>query len=150
MSGLVLEHAVDYEGILRAISDLAPNLHNQDLNSEVALRSFARKYSSCGCAVVATIEDETVGFCAYYANDIVTRRGYLSMIVVSRSVRGQGVGSRLMEAMIADCKSKGMRSVCLEVADDNPVAIEFYLNRGFRKARRLSGTTCLYARGIEA
>lgn len=60
-------------------------------------------------------------------------------ICVAAEARGQGVGSKLLEAILAEAGQRGLASVRLDVIDKNPRARALYERKGF-KAR---GTTYL-------
>jgi len=55
---------------------------------------------------------------------------------VNPAWRRKGVGVRLVEAVIAEAKRQGFRSVTLHVWADNTRAIAFYRVLGFRSVRR--------------
>lgn len=52
-------------------------------------------------------------------------------IVVDPKLRGQGIGSQLMEQAIAFAHSKGCRRITLLLDADNDSAKKFYLSHGF-------------------
>jgi len=52
-------------------------------------------------------------------------------IAVSDTQRGQGLGARLFDELLAWCVSDGAVRVLLEVRADNPVAHHLYSSRGF-------------------
>jgi len=52
-------------------------------------------------------------------------------IVVHPAMRGQGVGTRLLQAACDRAREKGLRSVRLEVVDTNPRARRLYERLGF-------------------
>jgi GNAT superfamily N-acetyltransferase len=55
----------------------------------------------------------------------------LGALAVAASMRGQGVGTQLMEAVFDWACEKGFRSVRLEVVDTNPLARRLYERLGF-------------------
>ncbi len=57
---------------------------------------------------------------------------YLSQIGVDASVRSQGIGSLLLEAVFSLAKSLGLSRVALHVSIDNPRAEALYARQGFR------------------
>jgi ribosomal-protein-alanine N-acetyltransferase len=52
-------------------------------------------------------------------------------IAVARDCWGQGIGSALLEAMVAEARRRRCAEVFLEVREDNPRARGLYLRRGF-------------------
>ena len=65
-----------------------------------------------------------------------SRSYLLNNIAVNPAWRRKGVGVRLVEAVIAEAKRQGFRSVTLHVWADNTRAIAFYRVLGFRSVRR--------------
>jgi ribosomal protein S18 acetylase RimI-like enzyme len=53
-------------------------------------------------------------------------------IFVAPAARGQGVGTRLLEAIAAEAASRGFAEVRLDVIDSNPRARALYERQGFR------------------
>lgn len=62
-----------------------------------------------------------------------TARGVLLMdgIVVNEALRGKGVGSKLLDAVMALAREQGYQSVRLDVVDSNPRARQLYERKGF-------------------
>lgn len=109
---------------------LGKYLYNQSLNNPIDIAILANKYAKCGTVYAIVSEDSIKGLCAFYANNSVSKRAFLSMIVVSETERRRGYGKALIECMISTCKNKGMISIDLEVAKQNE-AVEVYKKLGF-------------------
>jgi len=62
-------------------------------------------------------------------------RAELLSIMVRRECRGQSIGTRLLEALIAECRARGLREIAVTVDAANEGANRFYQNRGFRHHR---------------
>ena len=131
MSKIALETITNEKSISEIMELCSPYFHNQKVNNKEIISQLARKYSTYGCVIRGLIEGNTVGFCAYYANDFTNKCAYLSMIVVLPVAQGKGVGTALLIKMIEDCKLKKMKKILLEVADDNNRAIQFYKKNKF-------------------
>ena len=56
---------------------------------------------------------------------------YLCAFRVNREYRGQGYGSRLLSAVLADLKARGFRSAAIGVSPDEPQNIRLYRRFGF-------------------
>jgi ribosomal-protein-alanine N-acetyltransferase len=54
-------------------------------------------------------------------------------LAVAREARRRGIGSRLIDAFVADASKAGAREAFLEVAEDNPAAIGLYSRFDFSK-----------------
>ncbi|HEX5839220.1 MAG TPA: GNAT family N-acetyltransferase [Anaerolineales bacterium] len=60
------------------------------------------------------------------------RRGLIYHLAVSASFRGQGIGSRLMDAVESRLRAKGCLKSYLLVAEDNREAEAYYQHRGWK------------------
>jgi len=73
---------------------------------------------------------------------LIARRGWSSRLAgmaIVPEARGDGVGSWLMERLIAEAKARGERAMVLEVIEQNTAAVRLYEKCGFRVQRRLLG-----------
>ena len=61
---------------------------------------------------------------------------YLCAFRVRKDCRGQGYGSRLMGAVLADLKARGLRRATIGVGSDEPRNIRLYSRFGFSVKRR--------------
>ncbi len=77
-----------------------------------------------GFLVAADASDTPVGFLLGVSQ--VTNEGRVLMFAVDRAWRQSGVGTRLMDAFLERCRSRGFRRVTLEVRVSNARAIRFY------------------------
>jgi len=53
-------------------------------------------------------------------------------IAVAKDARRQGIGHRLLEALLADAKEQGIEAIHLEVRAGNTAAIALYKSQGFQ------------------
>lgn len=63
--------------------------------------------------------------------EVDNQRFLLDGLCVSDQARGQGVGTALLEAVVAEARQRGYRAVRLDVVDTNPRARALYERRGF-------------------
>lgn len=78
--------------------------------------------------LVAESENKIHGIAIYFIK-YSTWKGkgvYLDDIVVSESLRGRGIGKKMFDAVIAECKSIGAKQLHWQVLDWNEPAIKFY------------------------
>jgi ribosomal-protein-alanine N-acetyltransferase len=78
--------------------------------------------------LVAVDGDEVVGYaglCVYPDS------AWVQNIAVRRSAQGTGLGSRLLDALLAEAARRGAPQIALEVAADNLRAQHLYARRGF-------------------
>lgn len=113
------------------------------------IRKLTAKYSEFGRFLCAKINNETVGFCAYYANSKREGTAYISIIAVRKEMQGMGIGSALLEKTISDCKKEQMRRILLEVNKNNKKAMRFYIRHGFCFVKQASNKSVYYERMIK-
>jgi len=79
-------------------------------------------------AFVARHEGKVVAMALYYIRYSTWKgqRMYLEDIIVTEEHRGKGLGSMLMDALIAEAREKGFRGISWQVLDWNEPAIRFY------------------------
>ena len=62
---------------------------------------------------------------------------HIDALAVSPEARGQGIGSRLLNACRTEARRLGFKALSLDVVDTNPRAHALYERYGFRDARRV-------------
>ncbi len=87
-------------------------------------------------------EGEIIGFINY---DVIYDRGELVDLMVLEREENQGIGTKLLEAMIKDCVEKQVKSITLEVKITNQKAIHLYEKLHFKKVAMRRG----YYQGID-
>ena len=127
----MLEIISDVDEIYSVLTLLGDSLFNQDYNNPVKLKELANKYAQFSIFLKADIDNEIKGFCSFYCNDTINKTAFLSIIVVSKTSQGNGIGHSLIEKMKTICKEKGMKNIKLEVNKNNHAAIDFYKKHGF-------------------
>lgn len=60
-----------------------------------------------------------------------SRVGHVSNFIVSANMRGYGIGKKLMDAFIDECRHSGMQQVDLGVYNKNTGSYNFYIEYGF-------------------
>ena len=80
--------------------------------------------------VSSSIQGTYAGYIIYSA---VCDSADLLMVAVDAGSRRRGIGCKLMEAMIDDCKDRNVQSIFLEVRESNAAAIAMYEQFGFIK-----------------
>ena len=82
--------------------------------------------------VAETIDEKgnqfIAGFALYYVRYSTWKgqRMYLEDIIVTESMRGKGIGSKLFEQLIEECKEKKFAGMVWQVLEWNEPAIKFY------------------------
>lgn len=95
-------------------------------------RAYFDKLIRLGRCFVAEEEGVIRGVVGFYANNLETHEGFLSVLAVDQSLRRQGVGRNLCKLMFDECKAARMEKIFGYVVKDNCAALEFYKSIGFR------------------
>lgn len=69
---------------------------------------------------------------------MLTNQEWVSDLWVLRKYRRQGVGSRLLAQGECEIAARGYQTCRLRVVKSNPVAVRFYLSRGWQTAREFA------------
>ena len=81
---------------------------------------------------VADMDNQFIGIALTYTR-FSTWKGrvlHLEDLIVSKSMRGKGIGSALLDKVVIHAAALGVKRVCWEVLEWNASAIEFYKARG--------------------
>lgn len=79
-----------------------------------------------------------LGLLALLSRDTENARFLMDGLAVAPEARGQGVGTRLLDAIAGEARARGYREVRLDVVDENPRARELYERMGYRAVARHS------------
>jgi GNAT superfamily N-acetyltransferase len=92
---------------------------------------------------LAIADDQVVGGCAVSMNHILPsylsptgRHGYIHNLFVEEEYRRKGIGARLLEHTIDDCKERGISKVWLHSTDKG---LQIYLKAGFERSENFYG-----------
>lgn len=117
------------------VSDLLGQLgYRQDARAATAARIQAWVDDPASVAYVAADDDEPLGVIAVHVCPFFEREGAwgrITALVVSDRARGQGVGSRLVEAAESFAASHGCVRMEITSSDRRPDAHRFYERRGY-------------------
>ncbi len=119
--------------VLRGLADhwgeLDPG-RNPDLDDLAA--SFAE-----GCFLLAWDDDELVGTGGF--RPLSGASVQIHRLSVAGSHRRRGIGSRLVDALLAEARARGVGHVVLETTETWHGVIAFWRRRGFRPVERRDG-----------
>ena len=101
------------------------------LRARPYVKSLTEKITAYGRLLVA-VQEQPVGFLAFYANDPQTKTAFITLICVDSSTRGCGIGTMLLRACENASQESGMLRLRLEVKKTNTAARTFYKSSGFR------------------
>jgi [ribosomal protein S18]-alanine N-acetyltransferase len=86
-----------------------------------------------GSGEAARTEGDGAGIVGYAILWWAGDEGELANLAVAPEARRRGVGGRLLDALFAEARLRGVRSVFLEVRASNEAALELYGTRGFEQ-----------------
>ena len=84
----------------------------------------------CFIYVLKTPESPVAAFCAFWR---VGDQAHINNLAVRPELRGRGLGSELLSAIIAEARRLGAETLSLEVRRSNVAAQRLYLRAGFRE-----------------
>ena len=79
---------------------------------------------------VATVDERIVGYAGFYT---CLDQADITNVAVSSEYKRRGIGTRLMDAVITACLSKGVLMIALEVRAGNESAKALYRKCGFEE-----------------
>jgi ribosomal-protein-alanine N-acetyltransferase len=82
----------------------------------------------CFIYVLRTPDTPVAGFCAFW---LVIDQAHINNLAVLPELRGQGLGTQLLEAVIAEASHLGAILLTLEVRQSNEPALRLYEKAGF-------------------
>jgi [ribosomal protein S18]-alanine N-acetyltransferase len=99
--------------------------------SEATFRGLLRRKDSD--LFVAEFKGEVAGYAVFWA---VLDQGELGNVAVDDDLRGHGIGSKLIKAVLDGAVERGVKEVFLEVRKSNVRAQDLYKNFGFSEVGR--------------
>ena len=95
------------------------------------------KNSNTGTILIARDNDEVIGMVNLLytiSTALGTRVGILEDMVMSRSARGSGIGSKLIQFALGYAEEHGCKRITLLTDNDNVGAHKFYQKHGFSRS----------------
>jgi len=93
---------------------------------------------------VAEIDGETVGTCSAHDVDINNRKTEVGRIIISESMRGQGLGTDILEQLVDMCFQKGFTLLYANIMKDNISSQRIFEKVGFKKTQERPDTGLYY------
>ncbi len=124
----------DFRQILNLLGQLWPDVQ---LDVERLKQTFVKGLDSeCQSYVCAEIDSKVVGFCSLTVRNSLWQQaglGHIDEIVVDSHYRGRGIGSQLLDRVVALARQAGCRRIELDSALHRRAAHRFYEQKGFEK-----------------
>lgn len=118
-----------------AAADLGPILEIEEasFNNPTTREWYERELERpevCFIYVLRTAESPAAAFCAFWR---VADQAHINNLAVRPELRRRGLGSEMLEAVIAEAHRLGAGTLSLEVRRSNIAAQRLYLRAGFRE-----------------
>lgn len=121
------EKVIKIESFLISCTNLFPNIFKFD-----DISAYANKLSDLADGVVALEDEEFVGVCLGYFNNLDTKKAYISIVCSLYCDRNKGLGTILHDAFCKLSLAAGMESISLQVLKENKRALIFYEKMGYK------------------
>jgi ribosomal-protein-alanine N-acetyltransferase len=118
--------AADLDGVL----EIEAWSFNNPTTREWYERELARP-EVCFIYVLRTPAVRVAAFCAFWR---VADQAHINNLAVRPELRGRGLGSQMLEAIIVEARGLGAEGLTLEVRRSNIAAQRLYSRAGFREA----------------
>jgi ribosomal-protein-alanine N-acetyltransferase len=118
--------AADLDGVL----EIEAGSFNNPTTREWYERELARP-EVCFIYVLRTPAVRVAAFCAFWR---VADQAHINNLAVRPELRGRGLGSQMLEAIVAEARGLGAEGLTLEVRRSNIAAQRLYSRAGFREA----------------
>lgn len=92
---------------------------------------YFEKLSSKAELLVHLGTKEVLGFVYFYCNAPDKNSSYISLIATQKAARSQGIGSGLLDYVLAISRNRNFSYCSLEVSKSNISAQRFYKKKGF-------------------
>jgi ribosomal-protein-alanine N-acetyltransferase len=118
--------AADLDGVL----EIEAESFNNPTTREWYERELERP-EVCFIYVLRTPAARVAAFCAFWR---VADQAHINNLAVRPELRGRGLGSQMLEAIVVEAQRLAAESLTLEVRRSNIAAQRLYLRAGFREA----------------
>jgi [ribosomal protein S18]-alanine N-acetyltransferase len=85
----------------------------------------------CFIYILRTPDEPVAGFCAFWR---VAEQMHINNLAIRPELRGHGLGSHLLQSVIAEAATMGAHHATLEVRRSNVAALRLYQRAGFHEA----------------
>jgi len=116
-------------GQLEGVLEIERASFNNPTTREWYERELARP-GVCFLYVLRTPEVPVAAFCAFW---YVADQAHINNLAVRPELRGRGLGSQMLEAVMVEVQRLGAGSLALEVRRSNVAAQRLYLRAGFHQ-----------------
>ena len=116
---------------LRTFLNVVDTLFPVPLSKKQDLDTFVDKLLEKAILCVAWEGERIVALVAGYADNVIDRLGYISIVATLPEAQGRGLASEKVQEFLDIARDKGLRGVHLYAVPDNLPAIKMYKKLGF-------------------
>lgn len=146
---ILIEKNIEIDEIFESINRFN-NYFIESIESRVgSLWEYSIKISRYGNVYLAKTEDKTVGIIIFYANNAISKVGYITTIAVISEYKGNSIGKRLLALSECIAMKNGMKSMELEVHKSNISAIKFYEKNGYSYLKNATDKTIFLRKELD-
>jgi ribosomal-protein-alanine N-acetyltransferase len=119
-----LATAADLDGVVE--------LEKESFNNPTSREWYERELERpevCFIYLLRTPDVPVAAFCAFW---LVGDQAHINNLAVRPEMRGRGLGSQLLDAMLKEARKLGATSLMLEVRESNAAARRLYEQAGFK------------------
>jgi [ribosomal protein S18]-alanine N-acetyltransferase len=124
-----IERVTTPEG-LKGVLEIEEASFNNPTSREWYERELARP-EVCFIYVLRTPDHPCAAFCAFWR---IADQAHINNLAVRPELRGKGLGTQMLEAVMAEALRLGATSMALEVRRSNLAAQDVYKRAGFRES----------------
>lgn len=100
------------------------------LSARICVENWVSKFFPIADIIYAKDEEAIIAMIVVYANDMISRKGYITFIGTSSKYRSLGIGTELLNISFDIMKKRGISSV--ELHTNNEKAAKLYMRCGFK------------------
>jgi ribosomal protein S18 acetylase RimI-like enzyme len=127
----IIEKLVKIGEIIDAFMILKASIYDKTIFDNNNLKNYVDKIYNNGNAFVIKCDTKIIGLVAFYANDMIKKYAFITMIVIREDWQKHGFGKKLIELVKKESVSGGMTTLGLWVHKENLNARSFYKKIGF-------------------
>lgn len=108
---------------------LVDNEFTPKLSSYVDINEYSKKIYEKAERIELRIGKQMIGLIAFYINADLA---FVTNVSLENNYQGLGYGDLMIDKLMAYAENNSIRTIKLEVRNENLKAIKFYENRGFK------------------
>ncbi len=121
----------DIESVLKLTK--IPEFDNPNSSNNMESREYFKEYIKNGIFLVAKKDKETIGFVT--GEFMLGGYVYIDALSVNSSLRGKGIGKKLIDSFEKIAKAKGVKYIHLTAPKSNKKTIKFYEKNKYDKGK---------------